>query len=214
MKKNISLLFIIGIAAMVMNGCNIGMPENKLLGKIPAMALQYYEKNAKLLDEMDLAFDRAERERIEQERSELSRSYKKEFQEYMQTASLKSNIPFEVSGEFPYTVNDVSFKVEESLFKLIFKLTTNETIKRTFSAKVSLYFVGLDSKGEPIVFSIMPAASYILKEELPSGSELELTGIWHTEKLMTLQDFAKLQIISQARYNELEKERNKYVRSY
>jgi len=214
MKRYFRFLSCIVITTMAMTGCNSGMPENKLLGKIPAMALQHYEKMEKLLNEQEMALERSERDRIKEERLGLSRSYTKELQAYMQTASLQSNIPFEVSGEFPYTVNDVSFKVEESLFKLIFKLTTNETIKKTFSARVSLYFVGLDSKGAPIVFSVKPAASYMLKEELPSGSELELTGIWNTEELMTLQDFTKLQIISQDRYNELLKERNKLVRNY
>lgn len=214
MKKHIRICLSIGIAVMLMTACNSDMQENKLLGKIPAMALQNYENNEKLLDKMDLALDRSERERIKQERIELSRSYKKEFQEYMQTASLKSNIPFEVSGEFPYTVNDVSFKVEESLFKLIFKLTTNETIKKNLYTRVSLYFVGLDSKGAPIVFSIMPAAIYTSKEELPPGSELELTGIWDSDRLMMLQDLTKVQIITKDRYNELLNERNKMVQSY
>jgi hypothetical protein len=214
MKKYIRLCLCIGIAATVMTACDNEMPQNKLLGEIPEMSRQRYENREKLLNEQATTTERPERERINQELIDLDKNYTERFQEYMKSGSLNSNLPFEVSGEFPYTVNDVSFQSEKSILKLIFNLTTNETIKKTFSARVSLHFVGLDSKGEPIVFSIMPAASYILKEELPAASALELTGTWDADVLMTLQDFAKVQIITQDRYNELARERNKSVRSY
>lgn len=163
MKKYIRLCLCIGIAATVMTACDNEMPQNKLLGEIPEMSRQRYENREKLLNEQATTTERPERERINQELIDLDKNYTERFQEYMKSGSLNSNLPFEVSGEFPYTVNDVSFQSEKSILKLIFNLTTNETIKKTFSARVSLYFVGLDSKGEPIVFSIMPAASYILK---------------------------------------------------
>ncbi len=200
---------------LVLGSCTSGsLSENKYLGKIPAKASQIEEEIYNLTEKQNQVKDPEEFRKIGEKIKELNSEWSTWIKDNEESAKIEPTIPFEVEGDFPYTVKEVGLSRERSVVKLHFKLSMNRDFKgkNYLRDKITLYFTGLDSNNEIILFSALPARMYEVREDLPVGSEIIIDGTWNRDHFVFLGELAKIKIITQELYRELVNEKNRLIR--
>ncbi len=212
--NKLKVRFVVIMMALLMIGSctSKSLPDNKYLGKIPAKASQIAEEIYNLTEKQKQINDPDEFQKIGEKIKELNSEWNSWIREYASSGEVQSTIPFEVEGEFPYSVKEVGLSQDKSVIKLHFTLTMNKTFigKPFLRDKITLYFTGLDSDNEIILFSALPARMHEVRENLPEGSELIIDGTWNRDHFVFLEDLAKIQIITQELYREIVEEKKKY----
>lgn len=193
---------------LILASCSQSQPENQYLGKIPGEAQKHNQEAEKLLVADAEATDFEKKAEIRERISGHSKEWSEWLQEYAGTGGIQPIIPHEVDGEFPYTLNEVNLEVKRSVVDVQFLLTTKEPFRIQIpKQRIKLYFVGIDSNNNPIVFSALPAGMYTVNEALPAGAEISINGTWNKDHLMFLEDLTGIRIISEELYRELDREK-------
>lgn len=213
-------IIVVVITVITLSGCSGSSSggsskENKYLGKLPSKTLELAEQEYKLMEAQNQAKDADEYRKLADKISEIRRNWKSWADDYATSGGIKSTIPFDVQGEFPFTVQEVGLSWKSSSIKLNFKLIMNKSFKgKAFLRdKILLYFTGVTAENEIILFSATVTKLHEVREDLPEGSELILEGTWNRDDIMFLEDLDKVLVITQEAYRELDREKSNVRRS-
>lgn len=183
--------------------------RHHILGRIPEIAIEYRALVESVLEAQGLAPTMQLNTRFREMRWEVQAEWGEKLAEYTAAHPFPENIPFEVEGLLPYTVDGVAFGAEGEAVLIAIAVTLKEPLHRR--GLVPIYFVGLDSRGEVIVPSVS-MTSLTVREDLPAGSSLVLSSRWGLlEGLIYLEDFVKLRIITKDVHDALTRQARNYI---
>ena len=134
----------------------------------------------------------------------LNDEWKEKIKEEYKNNPLEKSLPFEISYEANFEIQDIKVKEgNKGGMPIAFTVKLNEDMKNEwgqFEKHFFIYYCAIDKDGVELEGTKTVAVNAFGREELKSGLVFEVTGSWQTKGIINLEEFAKVRVITKEQY--------------
>lgn len=180
---------------------------NPYFNKLSPIYKAYYQEIAILKDKYRAAKTKQDKAKIKDVVKEKRENLKYKIKQFCSDNQIiGSNIPFEVVGDLPFTVQQLKVNmVTHSRMEFIIKIKINQDIqdaKGKIEQRTNVYFAAFD-KDDNLIKGTDNWATNDGWIKLLAGTIYDAQGHWNANRLQNMRDFKYLKIMPKSEYDKM-----------
>ena len=198
--KTFCFIFVTLVSFLMFLSCGGGgdsIVTNEYLGDLPSIAKNYADKLEAKEQELKENTDLEEAYKLAKEGQLLEDEAEKTIEDYVANNPIV-NIPFEMEGEYPFTINDISVtNASDSRINFNIKAVMTEDVGKN----LFVYIQAIDKEGNQLTKKNGVMMEKAARRSLKANEEVVFVG--SLDGPADLVNFEKLVLISKDSYNKL-----------